>query len=133
MKTRDWYADQAAKLLSDSVTILRPHDEGPCEADRLIAAAQVHATLATVAPVGTSVEDELTALRSAVAAMLHDADTSADHQLRTAIDQFRSTLAGTTHGGPVLALVEDLVDEMARDAADGAASHRPVRTGGESR
>ncbi|MEU3447200.1 hypothetical protein AB0H29_08215 [Streptomyces thermolilacinus] len=40
---------RAEELLVEADTILRPNDEGPCEADRVIAAAQVHATLALVA------------------------------------------------------------------------------------
>ena len=36
----------AVQLLAESETVLRPNDEGHCEADRMIAAAQVHATLA---------------------------------------------------------------------------------------
>ncbi|WP_097866531.1 hypothetical protein [Streptomyces sp. rh34] len=40
---------EAERLVAESYTILRPHDEGPCEADRLLVAAQVHATLALVA------------------------------------------------------------------------------------
>ncbi|MGY1500843.1 hypothetical protein ACW4TU_30400 [Streptomyces sp. QTS52] len=40
---------EAERLLKESHTILRPHEEGPCEADRTIAEAQVHATLALAA------------------------------------------------------------------------------------
>lgn len=40
---------KAERLLAESQTILRPNDEGPCEADRTIAEAQVHATLALAA------------------------------------------------------------------------------------
>lgn len=40
---------EAERLVAESYEILRPHDEGPCEADRLLAAAQVHATLALAA------------------------------------------------------------------------------------
>jgi hypothetical protein len=40
---------EAERLLAESRTIPRPHDEGPCEADRVIAEAQVHATLALAA------------------------------------------------------------------------------------
>ncbi|MEV8523223.1 hypothetical protein AB0451_03545 [Streptomyces sp. NPDC052000] len=49
---------EAERLLAESQTIVRPHDEGPCEADRRIAEAQVHATLAlaaaTALPPGTA-------------------------------------------------------------------------------
>ncbi|MFE9372306.1 hypothetical protein ACFYM2_21400 [Streptomyces sp. NPDC006711] len=37
---------EAERLLAESQSIARPHDERPCEADRTIAEAQVHATLA---------------------------------------------------------------------------------------
>lgn len=40
---------EAERLLAESRTILRPNDEGHCEADRSIAEAQVHATLALAA------------------------------------------------------------------------------------
>jgi hypothetical protein len=40
---------EAERLLAESRTVLRPNDEGPCEADRTIAEAQVHATLALTA------------------------------------------------------------------------------------
>jgi hypothetical protein len=40
---------EAERLLAESRTELRPHEEGHCEADRTIAEAQVHATLAAVA------------------------------------------------------------------------------------
>jgi hypothetical protein len=39
----------AEQLLAESRDLLRPNDEGYCEADRFIAEAQVHATLALVA------------------------------------------------------------------------------------
>ncbi|MFB7285491.1 hypothetical protein [Actinacidiphila glaucinigra] len=48
--------EHAEQLLADADTILRPNDEGHCEADRLIAAAQVHATLALAA--ATALIDE---------------------------------------------------------------------------
>ncbi|MEV6046063.1 hypothetical protein [Streptomyces xanthochromogenes] len=35
---------EGERLLAESLTILRPHDEGHCEADRTLAAAQVRAT-----------------------------------------------------------------------------------------
>ncbi|MFE4691214.1 hypothetical protein ACFRH6_14290 [Streptomyces sp. NPDC056749] len=47
---------EAERLVAESSTILRPHDEGPCEADRVLAAAQVHATLALTA--ATALIDE---------------------------------------------------------------------------
>ncbi|MGP3684103.1 hypothetical protein ACTVZO_05215 [Streptomyces sp. IBSNAI002] len=47
---------QAEQLLAESMTELRPNDEGHCEADRTIAAAQVHATLALAA--ATALIDE---------------------------------------------------------------------------
>lgn len=37
---------EALRLTEEPHGILRPNDEGPCEADRLLAEAQVHATLA---------------------------------------------------------------------------------------
>lgn len=37
---------EALRLAEESHSVLRPNDEGPCEADRLLAEAQVHATLA---------------------------------------------------------------------------------------
>jgi hypothetical protein len=37
---------EALRLVEESHSVLRPNDEGPCEADRLLAEAQVHATLA---------------------------------------------------------------------------------------
>ncbi|MET9517476.1 hypothetical protein [Streptomyces sp. NPDC002994] len=37
---------EALRLAEESHGVLRPHDEGPCEADRLLAEAQIHATLA---------------------------------------------------------------------------------------
>jgi len=37
---------EALRLTEESHSVLRPNDEGPCEADRLLAEAQVHATLA---------------------------------------------------------------------------------------
>ncbi|MFJ9890844.1 hypothetical protein ACIQRW_34035 [Streptomyces sp. NPDC091287] len=40
---------EAERLLAEADTILRPYDEGPCEADRVLAAAQVHASLALTA------------------------------------------------------------------------------------
>jgi hypothetical protein len=40
---------EAERLLAESRTELRPNDEGHCEADRTIAEAQVHATLALAA------------------------------------------------------------------------------------
>lgn len=39
----------AEQLLAAADTVVRPNDEGHCEADRMIAAAQVHATLALAA------------------------------------------------------------------------------------
>jgi hypothetical protein len=39
----------AEQLVAESMSELRPHDEGHCEADRTIAAAQVHALLALAA------------------------------------------------------------------------------------
>lgn len=44
----------AEELLAEADTILRPHDEGHCEADRFLAAAQVHATLALTAAFDTT-------------------------------------------------------------------------------
>ncbi|HET6356052.1 hypothetical protein [Streptomyces sp.] len=44
----------AERLLAESRTELRPNDEGPCEADRTIAEAQVHATLALAAATALS-------------------------------------------------------------------------------
>ncbi|MGC4946221.1 hypothetical protein ACLQ2N_08440 [Streptomyces sp. DT224] len=44
----------AERLLIESRDILRPNDEGPCEADRTIAEAQVHATLALAAATGAA-------------------------------------------------------------------------------
>ncbi|WP_318202911.1 hypothetical protein [Streptomyces sp. SCL15-4] len=40
---------EAERLLAMSRDILRPNDDGHCEADRIIAEAQVHATLALTA------------------------------------------------------------------------------------
>ena len=40
---------EAEKLIADAANCLRPNDEGYCEADRALAEAQVHATLALVA------------------------------------------------------------------------------------
>lgn len=37
---------EALRLTEESHAVLRPNDEGPCEADRLLAEAQVHASLA---------------------------------------------------------------------------------------
>jgi hypothetical protein len=37
---------EALRLTEESHGVLRPNDEGPCEADRMLAEAQVHATLA---------------------------------------------------------------------------------------
>ncbi|MGW6531402.1 hypothetical protein [Streptomyces venezuelae] len=37
---------EALRLADESHRVLRPNDEGPCEADRLLAEAQIHATLA---------------------------------------------------------------------------------------
>jgi hypothetical protein len=37
---------EALRLAEESRGVLRPNDEGPCEADRLLAEAQIHATLA---------------------------------------------------------------------------------------
>jgi hypothetical protein len=47
---------EAERLLAESRTELRPNDEGHCEADRTIAEAQVHATLALAA--ATALIDE---------------------------------------------------------------------------
>lgn len=47
---------EAERLLVESHAELRPYDEGPCEADRTIAEAQVHATLALAA--ATALVDE---------------------------------------------------------------------------
>ncbi|MFJ6239829.1 hypothetical protein ACIQH0_37885 [Streptomyces griseus] len=46
---------EAERLMAESDDVLRPHDEGFCEADRMLA-AQVHATLALAAalPPGTN-------------------------------------------------------------------------------
>lgn len=44
----------AERLLAESRTIMRPNDEGHCEADRMIAEAQVHATLAQTAALAMS-------------------------------------------------------------------------------
>jgi hypothetical protein len=41
---------EALRLIAESHEIIRPNDEGHCEADRLLAEAQVHATLALSAP-----------------------------------------------------------------------------------
>lgn len=49
MATGPEHYREAERLLAESRTVLRPNDEGPCEADRMIAEAQVHATLARVA------------------------------------------------------------------------------------
>jgi hypothetical protein len=46
----------AEQLLTEADGVFRPNDEGHCEADRLIAAAQVHATLALAA--ATALVDE---------------------------------------------------------------------------
>ncbi|WP_069751665.1 hypothetical protein [Streptomyces sp. EN16] len=48
---------EAERLIADSHAIIRPNDEGPCEADRSLVEAQVHATLALAAAtaVGTAV------------------------------------------------------------------------------
>jgi hypothetical protein len=40
---------EAEKLIADAANYARPNDEGHCEADRALAEAQVHATLALVA------------------------------------------------------------------------------------
>lgn len=40
---------EAERLIFESAAVLRPNDEGHCEADRMLAEAQVHATLALVA------------------------------------------------------------------------------------
>lgn len=45
---------EAERLLAESQTITRPHEEGHCEADRSIAEAQVHATLALAAATALS-------------------------------------------------------------------------------
>jgi hypothetical protein len=49
---------EAERLLAESQTIHRPNDEGHCEADRTIAEAQVHATLALAA--ATALNDNAT-------------------------------------------------------------------------
>jgi hypothetical protein len=76
-------------------------------ADRRIAEAQVFATLAISAPEEPAAE--LAALRKAVAELLHDAATSADSQAPAVIARFREYLPATVHGGPVLALTDDLM------------------------
>jgi hypothetical protein len=48
----------AEQLLAEADGVLRPNDEGHCEADRLIAAAQVHATLALAAATALGHLDE---------------------------------------------------------------------------
>lgn len=40
---------EAEKLITDAANYGRPNDEGHCEADRALAEAQVHATLALAA------------------------------------------------------------------------------------
>ncbi|MGW4040431.1 hypothetical protein ACWEIM_29845 [Streptomyces sp. NPDC004778] len=47
---------EAERLITESYAIIRPNDEGPCEADRSLAEAQVHATLALAA--ATALIDE---------------------------------------------------------------------------
>ncbi|MEU5772637.1 hypothetical protein ABZ819_04945 [Streptomyces venezuelae] len=57
---------EALRLTEESRGVLRPNDEGPCEADRLLAEAQVHATLARndeQASSAADVRDALTLLR----------------------------------------------------------------------
>lgn len=54
---------EALRLAEESHSVLRPNDEGPCEADRLIAEAQVHATLARDEEQFTRTADMRDALR----------------------------------------------------------------------
>jgi hypothetical protein len=121
VKTRDYYTTEAEELLALAADYEK--DGAPHSAARCRTEAQVHATLATAAPVDTAAVDELVALRSAVAALLHDADTTADHQLRDVLTHHRAVLADTPHGAPVLTLLGELAAAMADDLtqADAAA------------
>ncbi|MEU0675427.1 hypothetical protein ABZ330_21550 [Streptomyces sp. NPDC006172] len=103
---------EAESLLAMSRDVLRPNDDGHCEADRIIAEAQVHATLATApaqAPEVSGASAELAALRRAVAELLHDVDTRPDSEVKAALDSFREGLPDTAHGEPVLALHDELM------------------------
>lgn len=55
---------EAKRLLTESRDILRPNDEGPCEADRMIAEAQVHATLALAAATALATPSTRAAVRT---------------------------------------------------------------------
>lgn len=101
------YRHKAESLLAESLTITRPYEEGPCEADRTIAEAQVYATLAISAPEEPAAE--LAALRRAVAEMLHAAATSPDSEHSAVINRFREYLPATVHGDPVLALADEKI------------------------
>lgn len=131
------------RCLAESYEIVRPHDEGHCEADRSIAEATAHFLAAQVAlavmsqPIsgmpdepgldqeefddwyaavnGLPEDNSKTRLQRAVAALLHDADTSADDQLPQVLGRFREGLPDTAHGEPVLALAAQLMDDLEYD------------------
>ncbi|MBL3808469.1 hypothetical protein [Streptomyces sp. BRB081] len=63
---------RAEQLLTDAADILRPHDEGHCEADRLIAEAQAHATLALAAATALLPGDPDSASRGAWVSVIHE-------------------------------------------------------------
>jgi hypothetical protein len=66
------HRSEALRLAEESHGVLRPNDEGPCEADRLLTEAQVHATLARdeeQAANTADMRDALTLLRRRAAAM----------------------------------------------------------------
>jgi hypothetical protein len=123
VKTRDYYTTEAEHLLDRAHHYTYGDGADPVTGGALAAEAQAYALLATAAPVDTAAVDELVALRSAVAALLHDADTTADHQLRDVLTHHRAVLADTPHGAPVLTLLGELAAAMAGDLtqADAAA------------
>ncbi|WP_441251179.1 hypothetical protein [Kitasatospora sp. McL0602] len=66
---------EALRLIAVSANIVRPNDEGHCEADRVLAEAQIHATLAEKGIDHTehqAVVGELAALRRLVARHMYE-------------------------------------------------------------
>lgn len=62
---------EAERLITESYGIIRPNDEGPCEADRLLAEAQVHATLALAAATALPPGNPNSASRGAWVSAVH--------------------------------------------------------------
>lgn len=126
---------EALRLATESHGILRPNEEGPCEADRVLAEAHVHATLARdeeQAATTADLRDAITLLRRRSYAMRNLISTHIAEALASREpDRWKSGMDLTRALDEADCNVDELVDTwLSDDGWDPRAAYKAPDTGG---